>query len=144
MRDIPETGPTALPVLPFVANSELEAHFAALAQGRLLLPRCRRCGVVIWYPRAFCPNCGHSDVEWFESAGRGTIYSFTVVHRGNGVYANAVPYVLAYVELVEGARVLTNIVGPIEQVRIGLVVEAVVEHADDSVILRFRPTAAQL
>ena len=50
------------------------------------------------------------NTEWFEGSGRGTIYSYTINHRGDGDYRDASPYVLAYVELEEGPRVLTNIV----------------------------------
>lgn len=50
------------------------------------------------------------DVEWIEASGKGTIYSFSVTRRGQGPWRDAIPYVLAYVELEEGPRVMTNIV----------------------------------
>lgn len=128
-----------LPVPPLAESVELEPHLAGLREGRLLLPRCRRCAAVIWYPRAFCPQCGSLDVDWFEASGRGTIYSFTVVRRGQGPYATAAPYVLAYVELAEGPRVLTNVNADPAALAIGTEVKAVVERDGEAAILRFRP-----
>jgi uncharacterized protein len=81
------------------------------ARGRLMLRRCRGCNSVIWYPRAICPECSSNDTEWFSASGRGRVYSYTVNHLGEGDYAGIQPYVLAYVELDEGPRILTNIVG---------------------------------
>jgi uncharacterized OB-fold protein len=83
-----------------------------------------------------CPDCGRLGVEWVEASGRGAVYSFTVSHRGPGPWADHVPYVVAYVELDEGPRVLTNLVGlDPGDVRIGMPVAAVFEHG----LLRFGP-----
>jgi uncharacterized protein len=77
----------------------------------LLLKRCLDCASVIWYPRSFCPECSGMHTEWFEASGRGRIYSYTVNHRGEGAYRDQTAFVLAYVELDEGPRLMTNIVG---------------------------------
>jgi uncharacterized OB-fold protein len=69
--------------------------------------------------------------------GTGTIYSYTIVRRGTGAYAAAVPYVVAYVELTEGPRVLTNVVWAADDdIYIGAPVEAVLDPSDG--LLRFR------
>lgn len=91
-------------------NPETQPFWDAAADGRLLLKRCADCQAVIWYPRAICPTCHGIDTTWFDASGRGVIYSYAVVHRGEGSYANATPFVLAYVELLEGPRIITNIV----------------------------------
>jgi uncharacterized protein len=69
------------------------------------------------------------------------VYSFSVVHRGGGDYRGCEPYVVAYVELDEGPRVLTNIVGcDPDSVTIGAPVQVVFEHGDDGrVAYRFMP-----
>lgn len=103
----------------------IEPHVAGLAAGELVLPRCHRCQHIIWYPRTFCPACGSIEIDWFTATGRGTVYSFTVVRRSTGPYETAVPYLLAYVELEEGPRVLTNILGPHEEIHVGTPVRAV-------------------
>ncbi len=113
----------------------------AAAEGRLLLQRCAACSVVIWYPRAICPVCGSLESTWFEASGEGSIYSFTIARRGEGPWREVSPYVVAYVELDEGPRVLTNIIGgPVEGVAIGQRVRAVFEPNDDGVgLMRFVP-----
>jgi uncharacterized protein len=113
------------------------------AQGKLLLPRCEDCGFVIWYPRFFCPECASSNVTWFEASGRGTVYACTVTRRGPGPYRDAGPYVLAYVELEEGPRVMTNIVDcDPHAVKVGQPVEVVFDDTGEgSALYRFRPSS---
>jgi uncharacterized OB-fold protein len=125
-------------------NPETRDFWAATAESRLLLKRCLDCGTVIWYPRAICPGCASLRTEWFEAAGRGRIYSYTVNHRGEGAYQGSPPFVLAYVELAEGPRVMTNIVGAGEsELAVGLPVELVFHDTGDGTALpRFQPLLA--
>jgi hypothetical protein len=107
----------------------------------LLLARCEDCGVVIWYPRAFCPVCGSRSTSWVEACGRGVVYSFTVARRGVGPYRDAAPYVVAYVELAEGPRVMTNVVDchP-DSVEVGMPVQVVFHDTGQGhALYRFRP-----
>jgi uncharacterized OB-fold protein len=111
-------------------------------QGELRLQRCRACGQPFLYPRTLCPHCLSDDLEWTTASGRGRVYTYTVVRRpAHPAFGNDVPYVLAIVELEEGPRLVTNIVGvPPEEVRIGMAVEAVFEAAGEEVALvKFRP-----
>jgi uncharacterized OB-fold protein len=134
---------TLLPVPAPERTPEGDPFWSATADGHLLLARCDACGVVIWYPRAMCPNCGTTSVSWIAASGFGTVYSFTIVYRGTGLYRDAVPYVIAYVELFEGPRVLSNIVGcEPEQVHIGQPVRVVFSDTGaGSALYRFRPLA---
>jgi uncharacterized protein len=131
----------ALPAPAPVVNAETERFWQATARRRLELPRCDACSTLIWYPRAICPWCHGTATTWEELTGRGRVYSFTVTRRGQGRWRDVTPYVVAYVELDEGPRMLTNIVGcdPAE-VRIDLPVE--VDFADTgqgNALPRFRP-----
>lgn len=130
-----------LPAPAPAVTPETEPFWSAAAEGRLLLRRCTRCRKVVWYPRALCPHCGSLDTEWFEGSGRGTVYTFTIIRKGGGPYRGAGPYVLAYVDLDEGPRVLTNIVGvDPSHVVIGMALKAVFEPTDErSALLRFEP-----
>lgn len=132
---------SGLPVGEPVINDEQRAFWEGLAEGRLRLPRCLRCSAVIWYPRALCSECGGTDVEWFDATGRGTIYSFTVVHHGEGDFRAAAPFVVAYVELEEGPRVLTNLLGDPGRLAVGDRVRAVYDRAGEGgqPLLRFAP-----
>jgi uncharacterized OB-fold protein len=102
MSNLPTPEP---PVTP-----ETKPFWDAAADNRLVLPRCTSCQTVIWYPRTFCPACHTEGVEWIDASGQGTVYSYAVTHKGEGPFAAVSPFVLAYVELDEGPRVLTNIV----------------------------------
>lgn len=133
----------SLPVPPPEIQPEMTAFWEALRADVLLLPRCRTCSFVIWSPRPYCPNCSSLDIGWEPASGLGVVYSYTVNRRGQGYnrkYKEIGPYAVAYVELAEGPRILTNIVGcEPDQVGIGMPVTAVFDHDGDDVILRFRP-----
>jgi uncharacterized protein len=135
------TTPAALPAPSPAVNPETAEFWNATAGGRLLLRRCRDCGTVIWYPRTMCPECTSLDTEWFEASGRGRVYSYTVNHRGEGAYQGLPPFVLAYVELDEGPRLMTNIVGADHaELAVGLPVAAVFhDTADGAALPRFQP-----
>ena len=130
-----------LPVMAPVVSVETQDYWAATAEGRLLLKRCDACGHVIWYPRGICPDCHSTDTSWFEASGNGVVYSFTVNRKGDGPWKEAAPYVLAYVELDEGPRVMTNIVDcDVDTVAIGQRVTAVWDDTGQgNALLRFRP-----
>jgi uncharacterized protein len=113
-----------------------------LKDGKFLLRRCDSCQTVIWYPRKFCPNCGSIESTWFESSGKGSIYTYTIVHRSMlPDWAASGPYVIAYVELEEGPRIMTNIVNiDPESVTVGAPVQVVYTTTDDgSALYRFEP-----
>jgi uncharacterized protein len=136
---------TALPTPAPVVSPETETFWSATAAGRLLLPRCRACGTTVWYPRGLCPACGATDPDWVEASGRGTIYSFTVIHRGEGAYREAGPYVVAYVELDEGPRMLTNVIdADPASLRVGQPVRVVFHDTDaGNALPRFRPAVTE-
>lgn len=130
-----------LPVSPPVVTPETERFWAGTAEGKLLLPRCDDCSTLIWYPREVCPECRSQNVSWIEASGRGTVYSFSVVHRGGGPWRAVLPYVLAYVELEEGPRVMTNVVDvDPSSVEVGQRVEVVFDDTGvGAALVRFRP-----
>jgi uncharacterized protein len=109
--------------------------------GKLMLPRCRDCNRVHWYPRHICPNCHSMDLEWIEGSGEGTIYSFAVQHLAFGAWAKRAPYVTAYIDLKEGDRMLTVLRGvdPLapETIRIGAAVRVEFEQADADTFIPF-------
>ena len=114
-------------------------YFAAAALGRLLVKKCQDCGRHHHYPRGICPFCFSSAVQWTDAAGKGTIYSYTVVRRGVPE-----PFCLAYVELDEGPRMLTNIVDcDLDAVRIGQPVQVAFKKTVEGTSLpMFTPTDA--
>jgi len=83
-------------------------------RSELLLSACEDCAQVFYYPRLYCPNCGSEKLAWRASAGRGTLYSFT--HVGVSFYGptweSQIPYTLVLLDLDEGPRMLSRLVGP--------------------------------
>jgi len=132
-----------LPASAPVINPETAPFWAATAEGQLLVPRCNACGEHYWYPRVLCPYCHSTDTALVRAAGRGTVYSYTVVRKAAGEYAAATPFVLAFVELEEGPRMMTNIVcADPDSVRIGDRVEVLFDDTGAGCALpRFRPVA---
>lgn len=96
------------PIAP--ADSVTAPWWDATREGRLLVQRCDACGHTQHYPRNICTACGTLDPGYAEASGRGTIWSFTVVHRAPHP-AFTPPYVVALVRLAEGPVLLANVVG---------------------------------
>ncbi|MBI1737211.1 MAG: Zn-ribbon domain-containing OB-fold protein [Candidatus Rokubacteria bacterium] len=112
-------------------------------EGELRLPWCRACGRPHFFPRSLCPHCLATDLEWRRASGRGVVWSFSTVRLSfwGKAFDDAVPYVVAMVELEEGVRVLSNVVGCAPgAVRIGLPVEVTFDAVTPEFTLpRFRP-----
>jgi uncharacterized OB-fold protein len=110
------------------------------------LQRCAGCGVFVFYPRAICPSCGSFELRWVPVTGKGTLYSFTIVHRATvPEFRPDMPYVVALVDLDEGPRLMATLVdvpADATQIRIGARVEIVYHDVTpDVTLLRFRPAA---
>lgn len=108
MPEMPRTKTWHLPQ----PDPETEPYWEAAREGRLLIKRCAACGKAFFYPRTYCPACWSADTEWIEASGRGTVYTFTVVHQNDlPPFNERVPYVVAIVELEEGVRMTANVEG---------------------------------
>jgi hypothetical protein len=113
--------------------------------GRLSLQKCGACSHIRYPISPFCPRCLSADFAWAPVSGRGTVFSYVVFHRAyHPGFKAEVPYNVALVQLEEGPRMYSNIVGtPNDQVRIGDAVEAVFEAATQEVTIpKFRLRAA--
>ena len=123
-------------------DEESKGFWEACRRHELYIQRCGACGASRHYPRALCPSCLSSDVDWVRCSGKGTVYTFTATHQNQAPgFRDELPYVMAYVELEEGVRMLTNIVGcKPEDVRIGMAVEVVFEDvAPEHTLPKFKP-----
>jgi uncharacterized OB-fold protein len=93
-------------------TSDTAEYWQACNRDELLYQRCDSCGHVQFYPRRICTACQSNDLGWHRSAQKGTIHSFTVVHRAaNRAFDADVPFVLALIDLDEGFRMMTNVIG---------------------------------
>ena len=125
-----------------VPDNVTAPFWEAAKQGRLLIQHCPGCGARQFYPQSSCRECLSEELEWMEATGKGTIYSYTVVHRApNRPFEPDVPYTVALVDLDEGCRMLSNVVdvNP-EDVRVGMPVEVLFEEITPEISLpKFRP-----
>jgi uncharacterized OB-fold protein len=87
-------------------------YWEGVARGELRIQRCEACGRHVFYPRSICPHCHAGRLAWVTASGEGTIYSYTIVHQAFGPFADQPPFVVALVELAEGVRLMTRILGP--------------------------------
>jgi len=112
-------------------------HWDGCKQGVLRVQRCGDCGHFVFIPQPICTRCQSGALEWVTSTGRGTVYSYTVVHRPPRP-AFAVPYIVAIVELEEGWHMLTNLVdvAPAD-VQVGMAVEVSFRPMSDEVTLPY-------
>lgn len=134
---------TFIPKPGFVSTPLSSVYWQQAAEGELLLQSCRDCGNFQHYPRNLCVRCWSHDLVWQQAKGTGSIWTFTVVAiPGHPAWGPQVPYVLALVELDEGPRLMTNIVGyPSESVYCGQPVHLVPgrEESDKQTLLQFTP-----
>ncbi len=133
---------SARPIPPTSALTQ--PYWDAARRGQMAVQRCAGCGHRPFPPRATCPSCGASTLSWSPVSGRATVYSYTIAHRSpHPAFAGQLPLVVAIVELEEGPRMFTNIVGcdPAD-VEVGMAVEAAFEPIDDTdmVLPVFTPT----
>ncbi len=131
--------------LPKLSELDTAGFWRATQEKKFNYQLCANCGTLVWHPRAHCTGCLDGQLEWHTSAGLGEIYSFSIIRQSyHPFFRGLVPYVLAYVDLDEGPRFLTNVVGienPDTDVQIGQRVELVWEEHGDLNIPLVRPVA---
>ena len=129
------------PGRPIPQPSPLSGPFwEATKEGKFVLQRCASCGEHVWTPKAVCPNCLTDTLEWTEASGRGSIYSYVVLHT-SAISALEPPYAIAVVDLEEGPKFFTSLVDvDVEQVRIGTPVEVAFEDVGPVALPFFRPS----
>jgi len=114
-----------------------------LKQHQLRLPRCLDCKQAFFYPRNVCPHCLSGRIEWFTASGRGKLHTFTINHRPLRNPPLEPPFVVAMIELEEGPRLMSNLVGiDPDPAKIRCDMPVVIDYADvtpEVTLPRFRP-----
>lgn len=133
-RPIPVPTPTTQP------------FWDGLRQHKVLLQYSPATDRWVFYPRVLAPRTLADDLEWREVSGGGTLYSYTVARRATAPqWADALPQLLAIVELDEGPRLSTELVNvEPEQIKVGMRVRPVfADTGDDAVtLLYYEPSDA--
>jgi hypothetical protein len=122
---------------PFAGPGPSQIYQESLARGEFKIQRCAGCGKYNFYPRSVCKYCGGVELQWAAVSGRATVYSTSVVRQRPEAGPD---YNIALVDLVEGARMLTRVVGIApEVVRIGMPVQGFMGEIDGEPAYLFRP-----
>lgn len=126
------------PTIPLPRPTALSRpHWDGCREGKLRVQRCKDCETLIFIPQPVCGGCLSENLEWIESSGRGTIYSYTTVYRPQQPVFET-PYTVVIVELEEGWHMLSNLLGVApEDVRIGAEVEVTFRVKSDEITLPY-------
>jgi uncharacterized OB-fold protein len=113
------------------------------AEHRLLYQRCVHCEAAVFNPAPLCPRCRARELAWHESAGVGSIYSWTIAHRPM-TSAFTVPYAPIIVDLDEGYQMVSNLIeADTDSLAVGRRVQVVFREVGDRTLPYFRPVGEQ-
>jgi len=128
------------------STPETREFWEGAQRGELRIQRCTSCGKAYFFPRPFCPFCSSKAIEWFTASGKATLYSYVISHRPAYGFQDFVPYVIAVVQLEEGPRMMTNVIGiepTPENLPVDMPLVVSFEKQDDKITLPlFKPATA--
>lgn len=116
--------------------------FEGAQRGELMLQHCTACGAYLSPGSRACTECLSEALEWVAASGQATLFTYAVMHQQyHPGFVDALPYNLAVVELAEGPRLNTNVVGiPNDQLRVGMPLQVTFDDVGDGVVLpKFKP-----
>ena len=107
--------------LPRFPEPDTQPFWDATKDHELRYQVCDDCGGIVFHPRRHFTHCGSIKLSWKTSRGEGTIYTYSIVRQSyHPAFRERIPYVLAWIDLDEGFRMLTNVVvDDPENVKIG-------------------------
>lgn len=117
-----------------------QVFWQALATGRFITTRCDACGKPSFPPKPFCPHCWSDRVEWVPLSPGGVIYSSTVIHATPAVFRGDAPYRVGIVDLDDGVRIATRVLGVEQGFGVGARAKIVVLEYDDGPLFAARLT----
>ena len=127
---------------PIIARGEEDKYFSLAANKSLHIQQCNDCKSYIFYPRGACPNCLSLNLNWIESSGTGEVFTFTIHYRYPEYLSDSDPYAIGMIDLDEGVRVLSRILGDPNKIFIGMRVQvAYVDTGEGGTIPAFIPEA---
>jgi uncharacterized protein len=125
---------------------EMREFFDGARTGRLMVQKCDSCGTLRFPAHDMCSKCNSTASRWVPVSGRGEIFSFNIMHQVyHPGFAGQVPYAVVVVELEEGCKFVSNLLGvKPHDIKCGMPVEVVFEKLSDEVSMpKFRPRAAK-
>lgn len=127
--------------LPKANEFDTREFWEGTKENEFRYQQCNQCETVVFYPRRHCTGCTSGELQWKVASGNATIYSFSVVRQSyHPFFRNLVPYTVAWIDLDEGPRILSNVtdVAP-EDVEIGMKLTLHWEEHEELNIPLFKP-----
>jgi len=110
--------------LPRFPEPDSEPFWEATKQHKLIYQTCNECKEVIFFPRRHCTNCGSLNSSWLESRGEGSVYTYSVIMQSrHPAFKDLGAFAIGYIDLDEGFRMMSNIVGvndPVKDIHCGM------------------------
>jgi uncharacterized OB-fold protein len=126
--------------LPNLHEMDSRAFWEATREHELRYQECSDCGTVVFYPRRHCTGCLGDALAWKTAKGEGTVYTFSVIRQSyHPFFRGLVPYAVAWIDLDEGPRLLSNVMGPVEDIRVGQRVRVAWEDHEELAVPLFEP-----
>ena len=124
-----------------IPDTDSKPFWESCKRHSMALQQCVACNRFRYPPRGLCPYCHSIEARWSPVSGRGRVYvSLVMCHSYGAAWDAEVPYNVVMIELEEGVRMWSNVIGcSPDEVRIGDPVELVYEDVTEAVTLpRFR------
>lgn len=124
---------------------ETEFYWNKVQEHELWIQRCTTTGKYFFYPRMYSPFVVGGASEWVRSSGAARLYSYNIVHRPVSGFEDRAPYAIAIVQLEEGPRMMTNLVGTEitpEALQLDMELKVDFEQYDHVTVPVFRPVVA--
>jgi uncharacterized OB-fold protein len=126
--------------LPTITDENRE-FWEGAKRGKIRMQKCKSCGHIRYPISQVCPECLSYDFEWTDLSGRGEVFSYVIFHQlYNPAFKDDIPYNVAMVQLEEGPRMYSNIIGvDNDAVKVGDKVEAIFDPVTPEVTIpKFR------
>lgn len=122
--------------LPII-NEDTAPYWQYCKNHELRMQKCTECDHIRFPASILCPACHSMCAEWLKLSGRGTIYSYIVFRQAyHPAYQDEIPYVVAIIQLDEGPRMESNIIGAgLNEIKIGMTVNVFFEDVSDEISL---------
>lgn len=128
--------------LPRFPEPDSEPFWRATKDHQLKYQTCNDCSNVVFYPRQHCTACGSPNLSWHVAAGGGTVYTYSIVRQNRApLFRDMVPYIVAWIDLDEGFRMMSNVVdlARVEDIQVGMRVKVQWEDYEQVSLPVFAP-----
>lgn len=122
-------------------HTKVSQFWDGLKDGILYGTKCKKCGTVMFPPKADCAKCITSDMEWIQLSGEGELITYTINKVPPQSFANYPEYIIGIVKLKEGPRAMAWVieVSP-QEIKIGMKLKAKTEECvDGRLTYKFKP-----